>query len=197
MFVQNATISNVFVQVAIRYCLRIPQVISDSKNDSRLPGDWRVFCDGNFCYEPNFHPPHQVRLRNGSAVQHFPTGFRCVSPDRRRHRLFLQYRAGSWSGCGADGRCDRGRRQIEDPIVRVPNFSGRFGDRGTSSCHWNDYVHGRAKVSPLDILRHEYGHAYADVNRRRIETKRFEKAFGWPHDIFGSGVREGGVVGGS
>jgi hypothetical protein len=50
-------------------------------------------------------------------------------------------------------------------------------------CHWLDYFNGRPKISALDILRHEYGHAYADVNRIRIETKRFEKAFGAPHDI--------------
>lgn len=77
-----------------------------------------------------------------------------------------------------------------------------FGDRkdgrecgdivlpSTSSCHWTDYVQGRTKVLPLDILRHEYGHAYADVNRRRIETKRFEKAFGWPHEISYGGCFE-------
>ena len=35
----------------------------------------------------------------------------------------------------------------------------------------------------VDVLRHEYGHAFADVNRRRVESKRFEKAFGWPHDV--------------
>lgn len=50
-------------------------------------------------------------------------------------------------------------------------------------CHWLDYFKERPKVSALDILRHEYGHAYADVNRRRIETQRFEKAFGAPHDV--------------
>jgi len=49
--------------------------------------------------------------------------------------------------------------------------------------HWRDYFKGRPKVSVMDILRHEYGHAYADVNRRRIETKRFEKVFGSPHDV--------------
>jgi hypothetical protein len=70
-----------------------------------------------------------------------------------------------------------------------------FGDRpggrasgdivlpSVSLSHWKDYFQGRDKVSLVDILRHEYGHAYADVNRRRIETKRFEKAFGFPHDV--------------
>jgi hypothetical protein len=52
-----------------------------------------------------------------------------------------------------------------------------------SLSHWGDYFGGRPKVSALDILRHEYGHAFADVNRRRIETKRFENAFGWPHEV--------------
>lgn len=37
------------------------------------------------------------------------------------------------------------------------------------------------KVSVADILRHEYAHAYADVNGRRVETKKFERAFGHPH----------------
>ena len=52
-----------------------------------------------------------------------------------------------------------------------------------SLSQWENYFFGRSKVSPLDILRHEYGHAYADVNRRRIETKRFEKAFDGPHEV--------------
>lgn len=52
-----------------------------------------------------------------------------------------------------------------------------------SLSHWADYFGGRPKVSAVEILRHEYGHAYADVNRRRIETKRFENAFGWPHEV--------------
>jgi len=46
-----------------------------------------------------------------------------------------------------------------------------------------DYLRGGWVVSVLDVLRHEYGHAYADVNRRRIETKKFEKAFDYPHDV--------------
>ncbi len=70
-----------------------------------------------------------------------------------------------------------------------------FGDRpggrasgdivlpSVSLSHWKDYFQGRDKVSLVDILRHEFGHAYADVNRRRIETKCFEKAFGFPHDV--------------
>jgi len=57
-----------------------------------------------------------------------------------------------------------------------------------SFSHWKDYFDGNRKTSTVDILRHEYGHAYADVNRRRIETNRFEKAFGWPHDVeYGEG----------
>lgn len=51
-----------------------------------------------------------------------------------------------------------------------------------SLSHWGDYFGGRRRLSTVDILRHEYGHAFADVNRRRIESKRFEKAFGYPHE---------------
>jgi len=36
------------------------------------------------------------------------------------------------------------------------------------------YFVGMTKVSVADILRHEYAHAYADVNGRRVETKKFE-----------------------
>jgi len=53
-----------------------------------------------------------------------------------------------------------------------------------SFSHFSDYFRGEPKASPLDTLRHEYGHAFADVNRRRVETKRFEKAFGWPHEMW-------------
>jgi hypothetical protein len=52
-----------------------------------------------------------------------------------------------------------------------------------SLSHWGDYFGGRAKVTAVDILRHEYGHAFADVNPRRIETKKFERTFGWPHEV--------------
>lgn len=69
-----------------------------------------------------------------------------------------------------------------------------FGDRNggrhcgdivlprVSFSRWADYFHGRPVTTLLDVLRHEYGHAYADVNRRRVETKKFEKAFGYPHE---------------
>ena len=75
----------------------------------------------------------------------------------------------------------------------------RFGDRPAgracgdivlprvSFSQWKSYFYGMKKESVLDVLRHEYGHAYADVNQRRIETKRFEKVFGGPHDITYSG----------
>ena len=52
-----------------------------------------------------------------------------------------------------------------------------------SLCRWGDYFRSGRVLSALDVLRHEYGHAYADVNRRRIETKKFEQAFEWPHDV--------------
>lgn len=76
-----------------------------------------------------------------------------------------------------------------------------FGDRSdgracgdivlpsVSTSQWKTYFRGKKKETVVDILRHEYGHAFADVNRRRIETKRFEKAFGWPHDV----AYDGGV----
>lgn len=51
-----------------------------------------------------------------------------------------------------------------------------------SLSHWFEYFRGIRKTSELDVLRHEYGHAFADVNRRRVESKRFEKAFGYPHE---------------
>lgn len=51
-----------------------------------------------------------------------------------------------------------------------------------SSSRWSDYFRGRPSTSVLDVLRHEYGHAYADVNRWRIETKKFERAFGYRHE---------------
>lgn len=69
-----------------------------------------------------------------------------------------------------------------------------FGDRdGGRHCgdivlprvslsRWSDYFRGRPCTTVLDVLRHEYGHAYADVNRRRIETRKFERAFGYPHE---------------
>ena len=34
-----------------------------------------------------------------------------------------------------------------------------------SLSHWKDYFGGRPKITAVDILRHEYGHAFADVNR--------------------------------
>lgn len=37
-------------------------------------------------------------------------------------------------------------------------------------------------MSVRDLLRHEWGHAYAHHNRRRIDTKGFKKAFGAKHD---------------
>lgn len=70
-----------------------------------------------------------------------------------------------------------------------------FGDRSNgracgdivlptvSLSQWQQYFMGGKKESVTDILRHEYGHAFADVNRRRIETKRFEGTFGWAHDV--------------
>lgn len=64
-----------------------------------------------------------------------------------------------------------------------------FGDR-TGGRHCGDIVIPSVSVSRwrkyesvLDVLRHEYGHAYADINGRRINTKRFERAFGGPHDV--------------
>ena len=52
-----------------------------------------------------------------------------------------------------------------------------------SLSHWKAYFSGITSTSLVDVLRHEYGHAFADVNRRRVESKRFEKTFGSPHDI--------------
>lgn len=51
-----------------------------------------------------------------------------------------------------------------------------------SLSRWGDCFLGRLLPSPVDVLRHEYGHAYADVNRRRIEMEKFEQAFGCPHE---------------
>jgi len=51
-----------------------------------------------------------------------------------------------------------------------------------SLSRWGDFFLGRPFTTPADVLRHEYGHAFADVNRRRIETKKFEKVFGYPHE---------------
>lgn len=51
-----------------------------------------------------------------------------------------------------------------------------------SLIRWGDFFLGRPFTTPADVLRHEYGHAFADVNRRRIETKKFEKVFGYPHE---------------
>lgn len=51
-----------------------------------------------------------------------------------------------------------------------------------SLSRWGEFFQDRPATSSLDVLRHEYGHAYADVNRRRIETRNFEKAFGFPHE---------------
>lgn len=51
-----------------------------------------------------------------------------------------------------------------------------------SLSRWGDFFSRRPFTTPSDVLRHEYGHAYADVNRRRIETKRFEQVFGFPHE---------------
>jgi hypothetical protein len=93
-----------------------------------------------------------------------------------------------------------GCRRLESCQVYIELFSTAygyqwFGDREDdkhcgdivlpriSLSHWGDYFVGRQVVSALDVLRHEYGHAYADVNRRRIETKKFERAFGWPHEV--------------
>lgn len=69
-----------------------------------------------------------------------------------------------WFGDRPEGRACG---DIVLPRVSVSQFKGYFA--------------GMAKVSVADILRHEYAHAYADVNRRRVETKKFEKAFGYPH----------------
>jgi hypothetical protein len=80
---------------------------------------------------------------------------------------------------------------IIDTVYGYQWFGDRLEGRGcgdivlpsVSLSQWGNYFLGNAKVSTIDILRHEYGHAFADVNRRRIETKRFEKAFGWPHEV--------------
>jgi hypothetical protein len=69
-----------------------------------------------------------------------------------------------------------------------------YGDRGdgrhcgdivlpsVSLSRWSDFISGRPFTTVVDVLRHEYGHAYADVNRRRIESRAFENAFGYPHE---------------
>jgi hypothetical protein len=59
-----------------------------------------------------------------------------------------------------------------------------------SGSRWADFFLGRPFTAPADVLRHEYGHAFADVNRRRIETKKFEKAFGYPHEWWDDYVME-------
>lgn len=59
-----------------------------------------------------------------------------------------------------------------------------------SLSHWTDWIIRNQKTITLDVLRHEYGHAYADINQRRIESKRFEKAFDAPHDIWEKHVME-------
>lgn len=47
---------------------------------------------------------------------------------------------------------------------------------------WRDFFNCRPFPTSTDVLRNEYGHAYADVNRRQIETNRFEMDFGYPHE---------------
>ncbi len=85
--------------------------------------------------------------------------------------------------------------QVSLGIVHTAYGYQWFGDRSdgrvcvdiilpsVSLAQWLLFFQGQKKESVADILRHEYAHAFADVNRRRIETKRFEQAFGWPHDV--------------
>jgi len=84
--------------------------------------------------------------------------------------------------------------QVYLGVVSVAYGYQWFGDREDGrSCgdivlprvslsRWADYLNGQRFTSVVDVLRHEYGHAYADVNRWRIETKKFEQAFGFPHE---------------
>jgi len=45
------------------------------------------------------------------------------------------------------------------------------------------YHHCLGKVVPLrDVLRHEYGHAVADMHRNLVKGKGFRSAFGGAHD---------------
>lgn len=95
-------------------------------------------------------------------------GFTCRRLEKCRVYIDLVHTAYGyqWFGDRQDGRT------CGDIILPRVSFS-----------RWGDYFNGNARMSALDVLRHEYGHAYADVNRRRIETKKFEEAFGWPHDV--------------
>lgn len=65
------------------------------------------------------------------------------------------------------------RGQGADDVIEIPAISlGRIGG----------YVRGFSKTSLRDIIRHEYGHAFAYRHRRLIRSRWFRLVFGLPHD---------------
>jgi hypothetical protein len=56
--------------------------------------------------------------------------------------------------------------------IRIPRYS---------LCRMRDWYFNRY-TSLRDVLRHEYGHAIAYCYPRLIGSKRFRRAFGYPHD---------------
>lgn len=76
-----------------------------------------------------------------------------------------------------------------------------FGDRedgrlvgdivlpSVSPAMWGNYLRWlrgeEGTVILLDVLRHEYGHAFADANPRRMNSPKFARAFGHAHESWG------------
>lgn len=63
----------------------------------------------------------------------------------------------------------------------------KYGEEGDinipaiSLCKFQE-MFGYEVVSLGDILRHEYGHAVADMHRGLVRSRRFTQAFGTPHE---------------
>ena len=84
-----------------------------------------------------------------------------------------------------------GLENIEVYLVPVGSAYGwqMYGTTGhiyipaVSACHVRDWVTGRY-VYLLDVVRHEYAHAFAYVNHGGVTTRDFRRAFGASHDSF-------------
>lgn len=59
--------------------------------------------------------------------------------------------------------------------------SGDINIPAISLCKFQE-MFGYEVVSLGDILRHEYGHAVADMHRGLVRSRRFTQAFGKPHE---------------
>jgi len=82
---------------------------------------------------------------------------------------------GMWGAYGYQWFGDREDGRLVGDIV-LPSVSPAM---------WGNYLrwcYGEKEATVVDVLRHEYGHAFADANPRRMNSPKFERAFGYPHE---------------